>query len=110
MRYKEQLYTPGTMKLGKNIVRLDQEVLDKYNGLEYKAKDIRFLIEQSKKEQNAIELTIGQAVVERDDRDEWKETVTRSAQLGLEIEALDKALQYIEGQRGLLRRYNAWLT
>ena len=109
-RHNEQLYTPGNQTLGRDIVRLDQDVLDKYNGLEYKAQDIRGLILQARKEIDAIDLTIGQAVVERDDRDEWKGTVARAAQLGLEIEALEKALQYIEGQRGLLRRYNAWLT
>ena len=106
-RYGTDRVTPGNQSLGKpEIKRFDQDVADKYNGLEAKRREINAQLREGNAEINRVFETIGQVVAEGG---EWQKSISRVGKLRFDTEALEAGLRYIDGQEGLLKRSNNWL-
>ena len=105
-RHARGLYTPGSQTLEVDRVNYNRDIQDKADALEAKRRGIQAQITATNQELNRILTGIGQSVIENGG---WKGDMARAGKLRLEIEALDQAVLFIDGQIGLLRRNNAWL-
>ena len=100
------LYTPGSDRIGKDTIRHDQDVEDKYFLLTSRRADLRLQLDQGNREQDRIMDGLGELVASGA---EYQKQIDRLAASRMETEALEAGLHYLDGQCGLMRRMNSWL-
>ena len=107
MSRHDVIYRPGADKLGKETIRHDQNVEDRYFALSSRRAELRLQLNQVNGEQDQILGALGELVASGA---KYQKQTDRLAALRLESEALEAGILYLTNQCDLLRRMNAWLT
>ncbi|MFC1923328.1 hypothetical protein ACFLY4_08560 [Chloroflexota bacterium] len=94
-------------KLGKETIRHNQDVEDKYNALTTRKRELSLQLGAVDGEQNQILGALGELVASGA---KYKMEIDRLAALRSESEALEAGILYLKNQCDLLKRMNAWIT
>ena len=105
MSFKEQLYTPGA-RIGKQTVTFDGDIQAQFDSLGAKRRELELTLKSGRGEREQILDSLGEMVASGAN---YAKQLARLAALRQESEAIEAGIKYIDGQLGLLKRYNNWL-
>ena len=88
------------------IVRYDQEVQEKYDGLLQKTSELSARLHAGFNKQDDLVKQMGLAIAAGED---WVKIAKELTGLRLEEEALEAGILYLKGQTGLMKRLHHWI-